>query len=234
MGKLGQRCIRLMELRNFSPKTKQAYLRHLRELYKYHNIPPQQLSQYQLEHYLHHLYYEKKLSWSNVNIAFSAFKFFYELVLGRSLALKNIPRPKLGRKLPVILDKSEVQALFRAVDHPKYRLFFMTIYSAGLRTSEACHLKVTDIDSKRMQIHVRQGKGKKDRYTILSLKLLNELRNYWRWQRPLHWLFPADNAADKPINDSNARRVFMAAKKKQLLKKRLPYTHCAIVLPPIC
>lgn len=234
MGKLGQRYVRLMELRNFSIKTKQAYLHHLKELYRYYKAPPQGLTQNQLEDYLHHLYYDQQTSWSNVNVAFSAFKFFYEVVLGNALTVKNIPRPKQERRLPAILDKSEVQAIFKATPHPKYRLFFMTIYSAGLRISEASHLKVTDIDSKRMQVRVTQGKGKKDRYTILSVKLLNELRIYWRWQRPFHWLFPSDKAPDKPINDSNARRMFTDAKKKPLLKKRYLFIPCATVLQHIC
>lgn len=234
MGELGERCKRLMELRNFSPKTKQAYLHHLKGLYYFHNLPLQELNKEHLENYLHDLFYKKKLSWSNVNIAYSAFKFFYELVLGNPLALKNIPRPKRGRKLPQILAKNEVMAIFKKTIHPKYRLFFMTIYAAGLRISEASHLKLNDIDSKRRQIRVRQGKGKKDRYTILSEKLLGELRNYWRWQRPLHWLFPSDKTPDKPIDHSTARRLFTEAKKKPVLKKTSLCTPCVIVLPPIC
>ncbi len=229
MGELGKKMIRYMELRNFSPKTKQAYIHQMKGLVKFYNKPPQQLGRNELEKYLHHLYYEKKLSWSNVNIAFSAFKFFYERVLGNALLIDNIPRPKAERRLPQVLDKSEVAAIFAATVHPKYRLFFMTIYSAGLRISEAGHLKVNDIDSKRMLLRVDQGKGKKDRYTILSTKLLGELRRYWLWQRPQHWLFPADKACDKPINDSSSRKSFNNAKKKRALKSRLPYTPCAIV-----
>ncbi len=233
MGELGKKMIRYMELRNFSPKTKQAYTHQMRELVKFSGKLPQNLNREELESYLHQMRYGKKLSWSNVNIAFSALKFFYEQVLGRELPIDNMPRPKTERRLPQVLDKSEVAAIFAATVHPKYRLFFMTIYSAGLRISEASHLKVNDIDSKRMQIHVRQGKGKKDRFTLLSKKLLGELRTYWRWQRPFHWLFPADKAPDKPINDSYSRKVFMAAKKKPASKNRFPYIPCATVLPLI-
>lgn len=232
MGELGKRTVRLLELRNFSVRTKKAYLHHLKELYYFYNRPLESLGSDELEQYLHHLRYEKRLSWSNVNIAISALKFLYGTVLGRSMTLAKIPHPRPEHKLPLVLSPEEVAAIFKQIINPKHRLFFMTIYSAGLRISEACQLKKTDIDRKRMQIRIRGGKGNKDRYTLLSPRLLEEFRHYCNWSRQDCWLFPSEQTGNQPVTVSSMQKAFQKAKKKPLLTSPFRYTPCAIVSPP--
>ena len=135
--------------------------------------------------------------------------------------------------LPAVLSKEEVKRLLESTSNRKHRIALMTAYSAGLRISETAHLKIGDIDSELMQIHVVKGKGNKDRYTILSLKLLEELREYYKREKPKEWLFPGQNKIE-PINQSTLQRAFKESKKKRRLTKLLRYILCAIVLPHIC
>ncbi|MEZ6230978.1 MAG: phage integrase N-terminal SAM-like domain-containing protein [Candidatus Brocadiaceae bacterium] len=180
MGKLREQMVEEMELRNFSPKTIKAYLGHMVAFTRLLGKSPAEMGEGEVRRYLQYLRKEKRVSWSNINIAYSALKFFYVETLLREFAIKKIPRPKGEKKLPVVLSLSEVKEIFDVIANMKHRVILMTTYSGGFRVSEVAHLKVTDIDSKRMQIRVDQGKGKKDRYTLLSPALLEHLRTYWR------------------------------------------------------
>lgn len=132
----------------------------------------------------------------------------------------SIPRARAPQRLPDILSREEVERLFAAANLLKHRTVLMTAYAAGLRVSELCALNVTDIDSERMTIRVEQGKGAKDRYTLLSPRLLKELRLYWQAQRPKSWLFPAARNADRPLNAHAAQRMFYAARDRAKITKR--------------
>lgn len=232
MGKLYNQMLKTMELKNFSPRTIQSYKRHIKSFYYLFEKPPDQMGSDEIKRYLYYLKEEKNASFSNMNIARSALKFFYQDVLGRNWDSFRIPASRKERKLPLVLSRQEVRTIIDAIENFKHKVIIMTIYSAGLRLGEATHLKVTDIDSKRMQIRVNQGKGKKDRYTLLSATLLKDLRDYCRGYRPTIWLFPGSHN-DKPISESSIQKVFKKAKKKPVLKNRPAFIPCATALLPI-
>jgi len=233
MGELKNQMLRLMELKNFSRRTIQCYLMYMQEYVRYFKKTPAELGQEEIIKYLCYLKDEKKSSWSTINIAYSALRFFYESVLGRPWDVKKLPRPKLDKMLPAVLSRQEVKSLIESTENLKHKLALMTTYSAGLRISEMTHLKVSDIDSQLMQIHVVKGKGKKDRYTILSLKLLEELREYYKKERPKEWLFPGQNK-NKPIHQSTLQRAFKESKKKRRLSNQYRFIRCGTALPLIC
>jgi site-specific recombinase XerD len=161
---------------------------------------------------------QKKLAWSSCNIVFQGLKFFYRVTLKRSATQFDIPRARQPQKLPQILSREEVAALIEYTANLKHRTILMTAYGAGLRLNEICHLKLTDIDSDRMTIRVEQGKGAKDRYTLLSPRLLKELRRYWVAHRPKEWLFTARDAT-RPIGEHTVHRIYHAAKARARIVK---------------
>lgn len=178
-----------MELRGFSPKTIKNYVLNVSRFSTFYSKSPELLGENEIREYLHHCITEKKLSEGTVNYTNASLKFFYTKTLDRSWNIDHIARIKEPRKLPAVLSPQEVKAIFDLVNDLKYKAIFMTIYSAGLRISEVCNLKITDIDSKNMQIIVREGKGKKDRFTLLSQANLEILREYWKRYRPEDFLF---------------------------------------------
>ncbi len=212
MGKLHDQMLMDMELRNFKPKTIERYLWHLKSFTKLFDRSPAELGEQEIRHYLHYLKKERNTSWSNVNQGYSALRFFYVQTLHRAWNVDKIPRPKGERSLPQVLSQQEVTGFLDATSNFKYRVIFMTIYSGGLRLSEAAHLKVADIDKDRMQIRINKGKGNKDRYTLLSKRLLSELRPYWHAYRPTTWLFPGRD--NNPISVSSIQVAFRRSKKK--------------------
>jgi integrase/recombinase XerD len=150
--------------------------------------------------------------------------FCNRVTLKREKALEQIPFPKQEKRLPSVLSPEEVQRLLAAVKNRKHRLVLMVLYATGLRISEAVHLKVEDIDSARMVIRVRQGKGRKDRLAMLSPVLLEELRRYWRWDRPALWLFPGEDPAT-PLSISAVQRVCQRARRTAGIQKQAsPHT----------
>ncbi len=231
MGKLKNKMLQRMVLRNFSKRTIQIYLFHMKRFVAHYGKSPDLLGKEEIEEYLFSLY-KQKASGSGIVQAYSALKFFYSVCLERPWELDKIPRPKTEKKLPVVLSPDEVKSIFQCVNNTKYKIILMTIYSAGLRVSEALKLKIKDIDSKRMEIRIEQGKGKKDRYTLLSGVLLNKLREYYKQYRPVYWLFPGREG--NPLCNSTIQRVFGRAKKKLILKKMQQYTHYGTVSRHIC
>ncbi len=232
MGALRDRMHANMRLRNFSPRTINAYLWHVKEFTRYIGKAPDLLGEEEVRQYLQYLLEECKASWSKMNVGYSALKFFYVNTLHRDWQVDKIPRPKGESRLPVVLSRQELDRIFTATSNAKYRVIFKTIYSAGLRISEAATLKPHHIESDSMRIRVEQGKGKKDRYTLLSHTVLAELRNYWRTYRPTIWLFFAQSKS-RPICVSTIQVAFKMAKKKPASANQPASTHCGIVLQPI-
>ena len=189
MGRLHDQMKRDLELRNFSPHTRATYLACVRRFALYFHRSPEELGDPEIREYLHYLIKERNVSQGAVTQAYGALKFFYETTLKRDWEGFRIPKGKMGKRLPVVLSQQEVEDLFGAIKNLKHRAILMTIYSAGLRVSEALHLKLSDIDSDRMMIRVEHGKGNKDRYTLLGKRNLDILREYWKKYRPQDWLF---------------------------------------------
>lgn len=213
MGELKDRMYELMTIRNYSKKTIQAYMSHITAYSKYFWKSPKDMGPEEMRKYLFHLKDEKHTSWSNINVAYNALKYFSEKVLERNFELDKIPRPRGQWKLPEVLSELEVKMILGAVENLKHQAMLMGAYSAGLRLSEVTHLKVSDIDSQRKVIRVSQGKGQKDRYTILSDVYLSKLQTYWNIHRPRTWLFPGNNKSER-ISESTIQKVFSATKKK--------------------
>jgi len=219
MGELREKMIRDMKLREFSPRTQKSYVDAVVGLVKHYNQSPDTLNEEQVQAYLLYLMEERKLSWSTCNVAISALRFLYGATLGmESMCLAIPPRKKVTR-LPEILSLQELVSLFNSAHNPKHRVLLMTTYGGGLRVSEVVRLKDKDIDSERMMIRVDQGKGRKDRYTTLSKRLLQELRLYWKMFRPPTWLFPSPRDSDNHINISTAQRIYYKAKKRAGITK---------------
>ena len=196
---LRQRMTEDMQVRNLSPHTQASYLQQVSLFARYFCASPNALTPEHIRAYQIYLTNEKKLATSSIHTAVSALRFLYRVTLKKEWAFEeDIPLPKKPQKLPVILSPEEVLHFLGCVERDKHRVILTTCYAAGLRISEAVRLKATAIDSARMVIRVEQGKGRKDRYVMLSPKLLEILRSYWRAVRPKQWLFPG-HRDDRPI-----------------------------------
>jgi site-specific recombinase XerD len=171
-----------------------------------------------VQQYLLYLIQERKLAWSSCRQAVCALRFFYEVTLGRPRATFRVPLPKGAQKLPEILSRAQVARLLAATTTLKHRVLLMTTYAGGLRVSEVIHLRIADIDAERMLIRVEQGKGRKDRYTLLSRRLLEELRRYVRIYRPSPWLFP-QRRQNVPMDATSALRIYHVAKTHAGIRK---------------
>jgi integrase/recombinase XerD len=218
MSILKENMIMDLQLKGFSEQTRKAYISHVKAYAKHFGQSPDKLGVNEIKQYLHYLITERKLSKAYINITYSALKFFYTVTLGREWEMKQIPRVKRDKKLPTVLSKVEVQKIFDATTNLKHKAVLMTVYGGGLRVSEVANLKPGDIDSANMQIHIRLGKGNKDRYTILSKVNLMILREYWKLYRPGIWLFPSVNPVDH-LSTRTMERVFQQSKQKAGIKK---------------
>ncbi len=198
MTPLRRRMIDDMTLRNFTPKTIQAYVRCVARFARYFHRSPERLGPEEVRAYLLYLLQERKASMSYYNQTRCALRFFYRVTLGRDDVLASIVPARQPQTLPVVLSADEVAWFFAAIGNFKHRAILITAYAAGLRVSEVARLRVEDIDSQRMVIRVRQGKGQKDRYVMLSPRLLEILRTYWKAERPRGFLFPGATP-DQPI-----------------------------------
>ena len=216
MGALRQKMIEEIRLRNFSPRTEHSYVSAMVGLAKYYRQSPDQLSQEQIRAYLLHLK-ERGLSPSSRNVAISGMKFFYQQCLGWNEKQLFIAPRKRSWQLPEVLSQKEVERLLLAATKQRDRCLLMTAYATGLRVSELVRLKVSAIDSHRMMVRVEQGKGRKDRYTILSQRLLCELRCYWKEHRSPTYLFP--NRKGGPISIDYAQKTYNRAKLRAGIEK---------------
>jgi integrase/recombinase XerD len=202
MTPLRQRMIEDMQIRNLSPHTQDSYLQQVSQFARHFGKSPLELRPDDIRIYQVYLTNDRKLAPSSILIAVSAIRFLYKVTLKKDWVLEEvIPTCRKPQTLPAVLSPEEVLQLLDSVQSIKQRAILTACYAAGLRISEAVHLKPTAIDSQRMVIRVEQGKGQKDRYVMLSPRLLDTLRSYWRAVRPVEWLFPGDRP-DRPITTS--------------------------------
>ncbi|MBI2370554.1 MAG: site-specific integrase [Deltaproteobacteria bacterium] len=200
-----------MILRGMAPRTREAYIAAVARLARCSGRSPEHLSEQEVQTYLLHMIREEKLAWSTCNIAVHALRFLYHITLGRERTQFCIPVAKQPATLPAILSPEEVRRVSEGASNRKHRALLVTTYAAGLRVSEVVRLKVGDIDAARRSLRVEQGKGAKDRYTLCSPRLVEELRVYWRVYRPPLWLFPA-RGGQQPMDPSSAQKIYYAAK----------------------
>ena len=218
MGALRAKMAQDLLIRGLSPNTQEAYLRAVVGLSKHYGRAPDTLSAHEVQTYLAYLVKERGLSWSTLSVTVHALRFFYEVTLSRPRARFYIPTVKTPARQPEILSRQEVARILAALANRKHRTLLTTTYAAGLRVSEVLKLKVRDIDSERMTLRVEQGKGRKDRYTLLSVHLLEELRSYWQVYRPTPWLFPT-RGGSTPLARTSAHRIYEKAKRQAGIQK---------------
>jgi integrase/recombinase XerD len=213
MTKLREQFKRDLELKGFSSKTQQAYLRHVVAFSQYFAKSPELLGTEEIKDYLHYIITERKLSKSYVNQVYSGLKFLYTITLNKAWEMESIPRVKKEKKLPQVLSQTEVKDILESIRNLKHRAILTTIYASGLRVGEVVNLKISDIDSSNMQIKVRQGKGNKDRIAILSEGNLKILRDYFKYFRPEEWLFPGEDR-NKHLTTRSVEKIMENAIKK--------------------
>jgi integrase/recombinase XerD len=191
-----------LQRRNYSQTTVQTYLKSVQTFAEHFHTPPDRLGLEHIRSYQAYLFQEKKLAATTVGLHTAALRFFFVKTLKRPYLVEEVPYPKKPRRLPTVLTVEEAAQLINSASNLFHRAIVMTLYSTGVRRAELCHLKVIDIDSAQMIVHVRHGKGARDRDIPLDPKLLETLREYWRWMRPKTYLFPGtvkNWRADKPI-----------------------------------
>ena len=207
-----------LQLSGAKPTTQRSYLREADNLANYFNRPPEELGEAELKEYLLSLIKERHLSEGTFRFYVAGLKFLYRTTLKREWPVEKIKHPRAKRKLPLVLDLSEVKALLAVTTNLKHKAILMITYSSGLRASETARLKITDIDSKRMMVRITQGKGGKDRYSILSQRTLEYLRQYWRKYHPQEWLFNGAKENDH-LSTNSIQQLFYKAKKQAGITK---------------
>jgi len=218
MTTLREKMVRDMQLRRLSDNTQRVYTHAVFALARHYMQAPDRLNDRQIQDYVLYMLNGRKLSWSTCDTNVAGLQFFYGVTLGRDSMRLVLPPRKSEKRLPEILSAGEISRLFAAAHNLKHRVLLETAYSAGLRASELVRLKITDIDSGRMMIRVGQGKGNKDRYTLLSPCVLRHLRDYWRKYHPSSWLFQGQKP-DRPLDRVSASKVFNAAKEEAGIHK---------------
>jgi site-specific recombinase XerD len=218
MGTFRDRMDRDLQIRGYSLNTRKSYLGYVKDFVRYFMLPPDQLTPEHIHQYQLHLTKERKVAWGTFNQAVCALRFFYAVTMEKDWDIRHIPYQKTGRRLPEILSRDEVKRLFDVTANVKHRALLMTMYSGGLRPEEVTNLRATDIDSQRMMIRIEQGKGRKDRYVMLSKEVLAILRDYWKKCKPEGWLFPGQ-IPGQPLDRSSVQRIFKQAKQKAKITK---------------
>lgn len=233
MTRLRQRMLEDLQRRNYSPDTIRGYIRAVKQFADYFGRSPEHLGAEELRRYQLYLLHEKKLALGTVENCISALRFLYKKTLKRrDLAFDDLPFPKQPHQLPTVLSQEEVTRLIEAARNRMHRTLLMLLYATGMRRTEASLLKVSDIDSQRMVIHIHRGKGLRDRDVPLTPKLLEALRDYWRWKKPRIYLFPSkmgDHSVEQPISDKTVWNACRAAATRAGIQKKLgPHTlrHC--------
>ena len=222
MTPLREKMISDMQLHRLASTTQDCYLRSVGGLAKYFSISPDKISEEELKEYILYLVNERGLKWSSINIITSGLRFFYTKTLKRKDLALSIPIKKSPSRLPEIFSPDELLMFFSNIRNLKHRMMVMIAYAGGLRIGEIIKLKVSDIDSKRMMIRVQMGKGSRDRYTILSPRLLCELRTYWKRYRPKYWLFTNEKTKNH-ITKSCPHLAFERTRKKLGIKKQVTF-----------
>jgi site-specific recombinase XerD len=214
---LGQR-------RNYAQNTVRSYVKAVEDFARHFSKSPDQLGPEQIREFQLHLFRDRKLAAGTVEQRGAALRFLLIKTLRRPYLPDHIPFPKRARRLPVVLSPEELALLIDSAKNLMHRAMLMTLYATGLRRAELCRLKIGDIDSERRVIHVREGKGGRDRDVLLSPKLLETLREYWRWMKPKMWLFPGmvnNWRADVPITDKIVWSAVKEARKRAGISKRV-------------
>ena len=233
MTRLRKMMLEELQRRNFAESTTEAYIRAVKEFSQYFNSSPDRLGPRHIREYQASLFQKRKFSPNTVAQHLAALRFFYIKTLKKAWSITETPYPKRAVRLPTILSQEEVTRLIDAAHPPLHRTLLMTLYATGLRRAELAHLKVSDVDSQRMVIHVQGGKGRKDRDVLLSPKLLDELERHSHRLRPRSslWLFPGRHVltSDRPITSKVIYHACkQAARRAALSKKVHPHTlrHC--------
>jgi site-specific recombinase XerD len=214
-----------MEYRNYSPSSVKSYCTSMSVMEVRLNKALSSITTEEFKVYLHDLIFNQKRSTSLINQHISAFKIFYTDILKNDWERIKIKRPKKVQKLPVVLSMGEVERLISVINNLKQKAMIMLLYSAGLRRTELLQIKPTDIDSESMKIHVRQGKGKKDRFTILSPKCLDLLRLHYKLNRPKTYLFEPQGNKGRTISATSLKNIITKNVQKANIKKEVsPHT----------
>jgi integrase/recombinase XerD len=226
---LRKRMLEELQRRNYSQATTRSYILAVKQFAEYFGRSPESLGAEEIRRYQLYLLNEKKLAAGTVAIRMSALRFLYKKTLKRrDLAFDDLVFPKKPKKLPTVLSPEEVARLIEATPHPMHRTILMVLYGTGIRRTEASLLKVNDIDSQRMVIHIHQGKGCRDRDVPLRPKLLEVLREYWRWKKPKDYLFPSTcghRGVEQPISDHTVWNICKEAAVRAGIQKKIgPHT----------
>lgn len=223
MTDLRKRMLEELQRRNYSSETTRAYLFAVKDFAGYFGKRPDKLGQEHLRQYQLHLLNDRKLAAKTIVGRISALRFFFVKVLRRPYREIDLVYPKRPERLPVILSEEEVARLIESAITSYHRVILMTLYGTGLRREELCRLKVSDIDSQRMVVHVRQGKGNKDRDVTLSPRLLEVLRAYWKWRKPKTYLFPSlyRKRPEQPIDSKTVWHAVREAARRAGIKKKV-------------
>lgn len=224
MTPLRLRMLEDMSIRNLADNTQTSYIQQIATFAKHFSRSPEELGPEEIRAYQLYLTQTRRLSASSVGVVTGALRFLYKVTLKRTWAIDEIPMPKRPFRLPVILSPEEVMHFLASIDNLKHRAILMTTYAAGLRVSEAAHLKVTDIDSQRMMLRVDQGKGNKDRYVMLSPRLLDVLRAYWKSAHPTLWLFPGHVPGQPITRDAIGQACQKAHRASGIAKPITPHS----------
>jgi len=220
---------REMQIRNYSERTVNTYIASMSKLANYFNLSPDKVSNDQFKDYLHYIITVEKLSVSTINQTISAFKVLRQDVLGLEWEPVRIKRPRREKKLPVVMTIDEVAQMISLTHNLKHRALLALAYSSGLRREETRNLKASDIDSAGMRIHVTKGKGKKDRYTLLSKKALEELKMYYKIERPTTYLFEPAGKKGKSLGAETINKIAKIAASRAGIKKSISFhtlRHC--------
>ena len=229
MTPLRQRMLEELQRRNYSPSTARGYILAVKQFAEYFGKSPEQLGAEEVRRFQLYLLNEKKLAPGTVEMRMSALRFLYKKTLKRrDIACEDLIFPKTPRRLPVVLSPEEVTRMIESAWNLTHRTILMILYGTGMRRSEVSMLKVSDIDSERMVIHIQQGKGSRDRDVPMTAKLLEALREYWRWKRPKIYLFPSTEGhrgVEEPISDKTVWHACKQAARRAGITKRIgPHT----------
>ncbi|MDR5892815.1 MULTISPECIES: site-specific integrase [Halomonas] len=214
MTALRQAMIEAMRQHGFAQRTQHTYLMVITDLARYFHRPPDTLSPDDLQRFFNHLVQERGLSAASCRVYLHGVRFLYLHVLHWPSVEVSPVVPKTPQRIPELLTRDDVRRILAACQNPKHRMMLELCYGCGLRVSEVCHLRVRDIDSQRGQLRVTQGKGAKDRMVLLSVTLLDRLRDYWRAYRPPTWLFPSALFPDRALHPSAPQKAFTQAKRQ--------------------